>query len=467
VKYVSTRGDAPALEFEDALLTGLARDGGLYVPESWPTLTPTEIKGFAGKSYVEVAEAVMMPFIGGAIQPDTLRTMLAEAYATFDHKAVAPLRQVGDNDWVMELFHGPTLAFKDVAMQILARLFDHALKGKGKRLTIVGATSGDTGSAAIEAFRGRDAIDIFIMHPKGRVSEVQRRQMTTVLDDNVHNIAIEGSFDDCQALVKAMFNDLDFRDELGLAGVNSINWGRVMAQIVYYFTTAVALGAPDRKVSFSVPTGNFGDIFAGYVAREMGLPIDRLLVATNVNDILARALNTGRYDTGQVTPTMSPSMDIQVSSNFERLLFDLYDRNGEDVKRAMQQLGQSGGFGIDAKALEKARSCFAADRADEATTSAMLAESFAETGTLVDPHTAVGLAVAKAHRGDLSVPMVTLATAHPAKFPSPVEAACGISPALPQRMMDIFEREERLHNLPNDLTAVEDFIRARSRADVK
>lgn len=463
MKYVSTRGEAPALEFEDALLTGLARDGGLYVPESWPTLSHAEIKGFAGKSYVEVADAVMTPFIGGAIAPADLRAMLTEAYASFDHKAVAPLRQTGDNDWVMELFHGPTLAFKDVAMQILARLFDHALKGKGRRLTIVGATSGDTGSAAIEAFRGRDAIDIFIMHPKGRVSEVQRRQMTTVLDANVHNIAIEGSFDDCQALVKAMFNDLTFRDDLALAGVNSINWGRVMAQIVYYFTTAVALGAPDRKVSFSVPTGNFGDIFAGYVAREMGLPIDRLLVATNVNDILARALNTGRYDTGQVTPTMSPSMDIQVSSNFERLLFDLYDRKGDEVKRAMQQLGQSGGFGLETKALEKARTCFAADRADEAATSAMLAESFAETGTLIDPHTAVGLSVAKAHRGDPSIPMVTLATAHPAKFPSPVEAACGVSPSLPKRMQDIFTREERLYDLPNDVKAVEDFIRAHSR----
>ncbi|MEQ9519861.1 MAG: threonine synthase [Parvibaculum sp.] len=465
MKYVSTRGDAPALEFEAALLTGLARDGGLYVPETWPTLTMDEIKSFAGKSYVEVAERVMTPFIGGAIKPPALRTMLTEAYASFDHKAVAPLRQIGDNDWVMELFHGPTLAFKDVAMQILARLFDHALKGKGKRLTIVGATSGDTGSAAIEAFRGRDAIDIFIMHPKGRVSDVQRRQMTTVLDANVHNIAVEGSFDDCQALVKAMFNDLAFRDELHLAGVNSINWGRVMAQIVYYFTSAVALGAPERKVSFSVPTGNFGDIFAGFVARQMGLPIDRLLVATNVNDILARALNTGRYDTGKVTPTMSPSMDIQVSSNFERLLFDLYDRQGEDVKRAMQQLGQSGGFALEAKALERARSCFTADRADEAATSTMLAESFAETGTLIDPHTAVGLAVAKAHRGDPSIPMVTLATAHPAKFPGPVEAACGQAPALPQRMKDIFERDERLHELPNDLKAVEDFIRARSRVE--
>lgn len=464
MKYVSTRGQAPELDFEDALLTGLARDGGLYVPSEWPRLTEAQIAGFAGKSYVEVAEVVMKPFIGDVISDTDLHEMLTEAYATFDHKAVAPLRQIDQNDWVLELFHGPTLAFKDVAMQILARLFDHALKGKGRRLTIVGATSGDTGSAAIEAFRGRDAIDIFIMHPKGRVSDVQRRQMTTVLDANVHNIAIDGSFDDCQALVKSMFNDLAFRDELGLAGVNSINWGRVMAQIVYYFTAAVALGAPARKVSFSVPTGNFGDIFAGYVAREMGLPIDKLLVATNVNDILARALNSGRYDTGTVTPTISPSMDIQVSSNFERLLFDLYERKGDDVTRLMQQLQQSGGFGIGEPQLEKARDCFVADRADEATTKATIQASFAATGKLIDPHTAVGLAVAEQHRGDMSVPMVTLSTAHPAKFPAPVEDACGKAPELPQRMADIFEREERLDELPNDLVAVEQFIRTRSRA---
>jgi threonine synthase len=466
VKYVSTRGQAPELDFEDALLTGLARDGGLYVPSEWPRFSEEEIAGFAGKSYVDVALAVMTPFVGKSISATDLRAMLTEAYATFDHEAVAPLRQTGDNDWVLELFHGPTLAFKDVAMQILARLFDHALKGKGRRLTIVGATSGDTGSAAIEAFRGRDAIDIFIMHPKGRVSEVQRRQMTTVLDANVHNIAIDGSFDDCQALVKSMFNDLSFRDALGLAGVNSINWGRVMAQIVYYFTAAVALGAPARKVSFSVPTGNFGDIFAGYVAREMGLPIEKLLVATNVNDILARALNTGRYDTGTVTPTISPSMDIQVSSNFERLLFDLYDRNGDDVTRLMQQLHQSGGFGIDAEPLEQARKCFIADKADEAATKMVMQTSFAGTGTLVDPHTAVGLSVAQKHRGENAIPMVTLSTAHPAKFPAAVEEACNKTPEFPQRMADLFARKERVDELPNDLNAVEDFIRERSRAAV-
>jgi len=463
VKYVSTRGQAPELDFEDALLTGLARDGGLYVPAVWPRLSEAQIAGFAGKSYVEVAQAVIEPFVGEMISGADLHDMLTQAYATFDHCAVAPLRQVGDNDWVLELFHGPTLAFKDVAMQILARLFDHALKDKGRRLTIVGATSGDTGSAAIEAFRGRDAIDIFIIHPKGRVSEVQRRQMTTVLDANVHNIAIDGSFDDCQALVKAMFNDENFRDDMGLAGVNSINWGRVMTQIVYYFTAAVALGGPMRKVSFSVPTGNFGDIFAGYVARQMGLPIEKLLIATNVNDILARALNTGRYDTGSVTPTISPSMDIQVSSNFERLLFDLYGRKGEDVMRLMQQLQQSGGFGIGEAELAKARACFLAASADEAETKATLQSSFADTGTLIDPHTAVGLAVAQKLRGDVAIPMITLGTAHPAKFAAPVEAATGVAPQLPERIADILDREERLEDLPNDLMVIKDFIRARSR----
>ncbi|MAN64263.1 MAG: threonine synthase [Parvibaculum sp.] len=463
MKYVSSRGQAPELDFEEALLTGLARDGGLYVPALWPKMSQDEIAGFAGKSYVDVAHAVMTPFVEGAIGSAELKVMLTDAYASFGHQAVTPLKQLGDNDWLLELFHGPTLAFKDVAMQILARLFDHALKGKGRRLTIVGATSGDTGSAAIEAFRGRDAIDIFILHPKGRVSEVQRRQMTTVLDDNVHNIALDGSFDDCQALVKAMFNDIPFRDEVGLAGVNSINWGRVMAQIVYYFTSAVALGGPARPVSYSVPTGNFGDIFAGYVAREMGLPIDKLLVATNVNDILARALNTGRYDVGTVTPTISPSMDIQVSSNFERLLFDVCDRDGASVERMMQQLQQSGGFGIPENALAKARTCFAADRADEVETKAMIQRANETTGELIDPHTAVGLVVAGRHRGDISIPMVTLATAHPAKFPAAVEAASGLTPALPPRMADLFEREERLDECVNDLKAIEDFIRVRSR----
>ncbi|ABS62300.1 threonine synthase [Parvibaculum lavamentivorans DS-1] len=464
MKYVSTRGIAPELEFEDALLAGLARDGGLYVPVEWPQLSERKIRALAGLPYEEVAFRVMRPFIGEAIGDDDLQRMIGEAYASFRHKAIVPLRQLGSNDWLLELFHGPTLAFKDVAMQILARLFDHVLAAKGRRVTVVGATSGDTGSAAIEAFKGRDTTDIFILHPKGRVSEVQRRQMTTVLDANVHNIAIEGSFDDCQALVKAMFNDHGFRDEVSLAGVNSINWGRVMAQIVYFFTAAVALGGPARPVAFSVPTGNFGDIFAGYAAARMGLPIEKLIVATNVNDILARTMESGRYEVDKVVPTISPSMDIQVSSNFERLLFDAYGRDGATVTRLMQSLSQSGAFTIDALRLEAIRAQFGAARVDESETSATIKETLAATGELLDPHSAVGLAAAARLRGDPSVPMITLATAHPAKFPDAVKAATGIHPDLPPAMADIFTREERLAALPNDLGAVETFIRERARS---
>lgn len=464
MKYVSTRGLSPELEFEDALLAGLARDGGLYVPAEWPQMTERKIKALAGLSYAEVAFRVMRPFIGPSIPDAALQTMIDEAYASFGHKAVVPLVQTGDNDWLLELFHGPTLAFKDVAMQILARLFDHVLEKRGRRITVVGATSGDTGSAAIEAFRGRDTTDIFIMHPKGRVSEVQRRQMTTVLDANVHNIAIEGSFDDCQALVKAMFNDHGFRDEVSLAGVNSINWGRVMAQIVYYFTSAVALGAPARPVAYSVPTGNFGDVFAGFAASRMGLPISRLLVATNVNDILARTLQTGRYEVGKVQPTISPSMDIQVSSNFERLVHDAYGRDGDAVRRLMDGLNQSGAFEIDPLRLDAIRMLFSATRVDEDQTSYTITQMLKDSGELIDPHTAVGVAAARMDRGDLSTPMVTLATAHPAKFPDAVKMATGIHPELPPRMADLFTREERLDELPNDLAAVQTYIRQRARA---
>lgn len=464
MKYVSTRGQAPELEFEDALLTGLARDGGLYVPAEWPRWTESEIASLAGLTYEETAFRVMRPYIGAAIADKDLREMIAAAYASFRHEAVVPLRQIAANDWLLELFHGPTLAFKDVAMQILARLFDHVLAAKGRRITVVGATSGDTGSAAIEAFRGRDTTDIFILHPKGRVSEVQRRQMTTVLDKNVHNIAVEGSFDDCQALVKAMFNDHAFRDEVSLAGVNSINWGRVMAQIVYFFTSAVALGAPHRPVSFSVPTGNFGDIFAGFVAAKMGLPIEKLIVATNVNDILARTLETGRYEVGKVVATISPSMDIQVSSNFERLLFDAYGQDGAAVTRLMQGLSQSGAFEIDAEPMSMIRERFAAARVDEAETAETIRKTLEETEELVDPHSAVGLAAAARLRGHAGVPMVTLATAHPAKFPDAVKKATGIHPDLPPAMSDLFEREERLTALPNDLAAIETFIRERARS---
>jgi len=462
VKFVSTRGRAPTLDFSGAVLAGLARDGGLYVPESWPTFTADEIAALAGRPYAEVAFAVIAPFVGDAIPAEKLKAMIDEAYAGFHHPAVTPLVQIAPDHFLLELFHGATIAFKDVAMQLLARLMDHVLAEKGERATIVGATSGDTGSAAIEAFRGRENTDIFILFPEGRVSEVQRRQMTTVADTNVHAIAVEGTFDDCQALVKAMFNHHAFRDRVKLSGVNSINWGRIVAQVVYYFVAAIALGAPHRKVSFTVPTGNFGDIFAGHVARKMGLPIETLVIATNVNDILVRTLETGRYETRGVVATSSPSMDIQVSSNFERLLFEAMGRDGAAVADLMNGLSQSGAFTIPDAALAAIRGEFAAGRCDEETTAATIARVMAQAGYLLDPHTATGVAVAEDHLG--AAPMVTLATAHPAKFPDAVAAACGIHPALPARLGDIFARPERKTMLANDLGAIETFLLERTRA---
>ena len=464
MKYVSTRGEAPSLGFCDALLAGLARDGGLYVPKEWPSLSKKEIRGLRGKSYQEIAFAVLSPFVDGEIPDDTFRAMIDEAYGTFRHPAIAPLVQTGPNSFVMELFHGTTLAFKDVAMQLLARLMDHVLAERGERATIVGATSGDTGGAAIDAFAGRDRTDIFILFPHGKVSPVQQRQMTTSKDANVHALAINGNFDDCQTLVKAMFNDGPFRDRVQLSGVNSINWARIMAQIVYYFTTALSLGAPDRKVSFTVPTGNFGDIFAGYVAKRMGLPIDRLVVATNDNDILARALKSGRYEMKAVKATSSPSMDIQISSNFERLLFEAYGRDASAVRTAMEGLKQSGAFEIGDKAMKAIRKEFRAGRATEKQVAATIRETLAATGYLVDPHTATGVFVANKHM-KANAPMVTLATAHPAKFPAAVKSACGIDPALPTWLADLMQREERFDVLDADLKTVETFIgdHARSR----
>ena len=464
MKYVSTRGEAPSLGFCDALLAGLARDGGLYVPKEWPSLSKKEIRGLRGKSYQEIAFAVLSPFVDGEIPDDTFRAMIDEAYGTFRHPAIAPLVQTGPNSFVTELFHGTTLAFKDVAMQLLARLMDHVLAERGERATIVGATSGDTGGAAIDAFAGRDRTDIFILFPHGKVSPVQQRQMTTSKDANVHALAINGNFDDCQTLVKAMFNDGPFRDRVQLSGVNSINWARIMAQIVYYFTTALSLGAPDRKVSFTVPTGNFGDIFAGYVAKRMGLPIDRLVVATNDNDILARALKSGRYEMKAVKATTSPSMDIQISSNFERLLFEAYGRDASAVRTAMEGLKQSGAFEIGDKALKAIRKEFRAGRATEKQVAATIRETLAATGYLVDPHTATGVFVANKHM-KANAPMVTLATAHPAKFPAAVKSACGIDPALPTWLADLMQREERFDVLDADLKTVETFIgdHARSR----
>ena len=463
VDYISTRGEAPALGFSDALLAGLARDGGLYVPSEWPVFSRKEIRAMRGQSYQEIAFRVIEPFTAGEIEAEALRGMIDEAYATFRHPAIAPLVQSGANSFVLELFHGPTLAFKDVAMQLIARLMDHVLAKRGERATIVGATSGDTGGAAIDAFAGRDRTDIFIFFPEGRVSPVQQHQMTTSKEANVHAVALKGNFDDCQDLVKAMFNHVQFRDKVRLSGVNSINWARIMAQIVYYFTSAVSLGAPDRKVSFTVPTGNFGDIFAGYCAKRMGLPIDKLVIATNENDILARTMKTGRYEMRGVHPTTSPSMDIQISSNFERLLFDANDRDASAVRRAMSGLKQSGAFDIAEPALKAIRKEFRAGRASESQVKAMIRDVQAETGYVLDPHTAVAVHVA-GRMVKPSAPMITLATAHPAKFPDAVKQACGIDPALPSWLSDLMQREERFSVLPNEQDEVENHILSLTRA---
>lgn len=460
--YVSTRGDAPVLGFNDAILTGLARDGGLYLPEDWPAFSKAEIAALRGKPYSAIAFEVIRRFTGGEIADDVLQRLIGEAYGTFRHPAVAPLVQIGANHFVLELFHGPTLAFKDVAMQLLARMMDHVLAERGERATIIGATSGDTGGAAIDAFKDRERVDVAILFPDGKVSAVQRRQMTTVDAANVQAIAIEGNFDDAQALVKAMFNDFKFRERVHLSGVNSINWGRIVAQSVYYFSAALSLGAPDRPVSFTVPTGNFGNVFAGYVASRMGLPIEKLVVATNVNDILNRALTTGRYEVRGVTGTISPSMDIQVSSNFERLIFEASGHKADEVRQDMAGLAQSGSFTLEDRTLDAIRPLIASGSCDEAGTAAQIRQTMAECGYLADPHTAVGLAVAERHLG--SVPMVTLSTAHPAKFPDAVEAACGIKPDLPSWTGDLMDRQEHYQVLPARLETIEDAIESRARA---
>ena len=462
--YVSTRGEAPALGFSEVMLAGLARDGGLYVPDAWPRFDAATIAGFAGRPYAEVAVEVMRPFIGDSIGAADLARMAREAYGSFRHPAVAPLTQLGVNTFMLELFHGPTLAFKDVAMQLLARLMDHVLAGRGERRTIVVATSGDTGGAAVEAFRARGQVDLVVLFPNGRISDVQRRMMTTADSANVSAVAVDGTFDDCQAIVKGMFNHHAFRDRVRLSGVNSINWARIVAQTVYYFTAAVSLGAPARKIAFTVPTGNFGDIYAGYVAERLGLPIDRLVIATNANDILARTLAAGAHELREVVPTTSPSMDIQVSSNFERLLFDAYHRDAGTVRAAMAALTQSRRFTLSAPALAYIRALFSADRADEDEVAATIRSVKRETGIFVDPHTAVGIAVAEKEKRDPAVPMVVLSTAHAAKFPDAVEAACGARPPLPDWLSDIANRPERITALPADQSAVERFVHKTSRA---
>jgi threonine synthase len=455
LRYVSTRGGVPPCGFEAALFAGLAADGGLYLPETWPRIERDEIEALRGATYQEVALELLAPFVGDDLSEGELRTLIEAAYGGFDHALIAPLRQIGPSEWLLELFHGPTLAFKDVAMQLLARLFEHFLSRRAHALTIVGATSGDTGAAAIEAFAGGARTTVVILHPHGRISAVQRCQMTTVAAPNVHNIAIEGTFDDCQALVKALFADAAFRERLNLAAVNSINWARIMAQAVYFVTAALALGAPWRRVSFAVPTGNFGDVYGGYLAHRLGLPIEQLIVATNRNDILARFFQTGVYEAGAVMPTTSPSMDIQVASNFERLLFDLYDRDGAAIARLMAGFQEQRRLAVAAEALGRARELFDAARVEEDEVAATMAEVWRTCGQLIDPHTAVGIHAGRRRRLDPAVPLIMLATAHPAKFSDAVRDATGVTPPLPARLADLDRRRERFEVLPNDLAAVQ------------
>lgn len=464
MRYISTRGAAPALDFEEVTLAGLASDGGLYVPEHWPALSRDEIAALAGLDYVETAVRVLAPFVGDSIDAAGLRSLCRQAYGRFAHAAVTPLVQLDQRNWLLELFHGPTLAFKDVALQLLGLMFERFLAPRDVHLTVIGATSGDTGSAAIDALAGRAKVDIFMLHPEGRVSEVQRRQMTTVLSPNVHNIAIDGSFDDAQALVKAMFADQRFAQRFSLSAVNSINWARLAAQVVYYFYAAVRLGAPERPIAFSVPTGNFGDVFAGYVAAQMGLPVARLIVATNVNDILHRALASGDYSVGAVTATAAPSMDIQVSSNFERLLFDLHDRDGAALAATMNGFEASKALAIPAAMRARAAALFSSARIDPDTMALTMRWASQEAGEVIDPHSAIGLAAARAAELPAEIPIVTLATAHPAKFRDAVERATGIRPLLPPRVAGLFDREERYAHLPADLGKIEDFIAERATA---
>jgi len=464
LRYVSTRGRAPTLGFDDVLLAGLATDGGLYLPETWPHLNAADISALSGLDYVTLASKIIAPFVVGSVVEKNLHELLSKAYSTFNHIAVAPMTQLGPNDWLVELFHGPTLAFKDYALQVVGHMFEQVIAARGTRMTIVGATSGDTGSAAIEACRDRANIDVFILHPAGRTSEVQRRQMTTVEGANIHNIAIEGTFDDCQDLVKAMFADAKMRSDLNLSAVNSINWARIMAQIVYYFWSAVQVGSPHRPVAFAVPTGNFGNVFAGYSASRMGLPVAKFVVGSNRNDILTRYFETGSMTVEGVAPSLSPSMDIQVSSNFERLLFEAYNRDGAAVTRLMDQLKQGGRYTVDAAAYAAITDLFVGRRLDDEGTKRTMNAVAVATGQMIDPHTAVGVYAGVAAGLDPAIPRLALATAHPAKFPDAVEAATGVRPALPAQLADLFERKERYTTLANDLDAVKRFVRANATA---
>lgn len=462
MQYISTRGSAPALDFAGATLAGLASDGGLYVPENWPHFSREDIAALAGLSYAETAVRVLAPFVGDVLGEAELRDLCESAYGRFSHAGVTPLKQLDSRHWLLELFHGPTLAFKDVALQLLGLLFERFLSHCDSHLTVIGATSGDTGSAAIDALAGREKVDIFMLHPKGRVSEVQRRQMTTVLAPNVHNIAIEGNFDDAQRLVKTMFGDARFARRFTLSAVNSINWARLAAQIVYYFYSAVRLGAPDRTIAYAVPTGNFGDVFAGYAAAQMGLPVARLIVATNVNDILHRAMVSGDYSVGELTPTAAPSMDIQVSSNFERLLFDIHDRDEARLAEMMQGFDASRSLQLEPQAQERIAALFSSARVDSDAMALALRHASEQMAEVIDPHTAIGLSAAMTADLDPDIPIVTLATAHPAKFRDAVERATGQRPILPARVSGLFEREERYETLPGELRAIEAYIAERA-----
>ena len=460
MRYISTRGQAPARDFAGVLLAGLAEDGGLFMPETWPRFSAADWRAMRGLSYPDLAARVMTPFVAGSIPFETLTKICREAYAGFGHPAVVPLVQLDTHLFAQELFHGPTLAFKDMAMQVLGRLFDRVLAERDARVTLVAATSGDTGPAAIEACAGRDRIDIVILHPHGRTSPVQRRQMTTVHAPNVGNVAVQGTFDDCQDMVKALFADVPFRSEMHLSAVNSINWARIAAQIPYYAASALALGAPDREVAFSVPTGNFGNILAAWAARRMGLPVARLIAGSNRNDILTRFLDSNDMSTAQVEPSLSPSMDIQVSSNFERLLFELLDRDPEATERTMRGFRETGRMAVPGAAWHRARAVFHGFRLDDPGTLAEIRRLHATTGYLADPHTVIGIAAARAHAPGHGMPTVAMATAHPAKFPDAIERAIGTRPALPPRLADLFDREERFVVLPNDIAAVRANVRA-------
>jgi threonine synthase len=458
IRYISTRGAAPILSFEEVVLAGLASDGGLYVPEEIPEFSMAEIDAMQAMSYPELAYTIISRFVDKTIAPEVLQRIIGDSYKPFRHAAVAPLKQLDAHTFVLELFHGPTLAFKDFALQFLGRLLDHILDKRGQKAVVIGATSGDTGSAAIAGCMGRANMEIFILHPKGRVSDVQRLQMTTILDKNVHNIALEGTFDDCQNIVKTLFSDAEFRNKHKLTAVNSINWARILAQVVYYFYAALALGAPAKSVSFAVPTGNFGDIYAGHIARRMGLSIEQLIIATNRNDILTRCLATGTYGADEVVPTISPSMDIQISSNFERLLFDLYGNDGKAVADIMTSFGKDKKFTLSTLAWNRFKSEFSASAVSDEDTKKTIAVTFNTTGELLDPHTAVGLAAGQRCRKNTSTPLIVLATAHPAKFPVAVKEASGVHPDLPPHLKDLATREERLETLPNSAAAIKEYI---------